>query len=166
MPGPLSLIAALVLSLGAPGAPQAVLAIRGVVKDQTGAVLAGARGELVNEAGAEVGATAADSSGAFRFENPPPGAYSLRITFEGFHPSLPPVRVTGRRAPPPLNVVLDLAAVLQDITVNAADDVIAATAAANRDAVTVDDVALRNLPVFDRDVVGTLSRFLDASAIG
>jgi Carboxypeptidase regulatory-like domain/TonB dependent receptor-like, beta-barrel len=156
----------LLLSLGAAGAPQADLAIRGVVKDQTGAVLAAARVELVNEAGTQVASTTADASGTFRFESPAPGMYSVRIAFEGFRPSSTSVRVTGRRAPPPLNVVLDLAAVPQDITVNAGDDVIAATAAANRDAVTVDDAALRNLPVFDRDVVGTLSRFLDASAIG
>ena len=45
-------------------------------------------------------------------------------------------------------------------------DVIAATASTNRDAVVLDDKELRNLPIFDRDVVGTLSRFLDASALG
>ena len=53
----------------------------------------------------------------------------------------------------------------KDITV-AGDDLISARAAANRDAVAVDDSALRNLPVFDRDPVGTLARFLDESSIG
>jgi len=72
----------------------------------------------------------------------------------------------AQRPPPPRVIVLDLNAVPQDITVNGGDDVIAAAAAANRDAITIDDSAIRNLPIFDRDVVATLSRFLDASAIG
>lgn len=50
--------------------------------------------------------------------------------------------------------------------VNEGESVIQATAAANRDAVTLDSQALRELPVFDRDIVGTLSRFLDDAALG
>src|SRR5262249_50786816 len=71
----------------------------------------------------------------------------------------------GTRPPPPLTVVLELAAVPQEVSVQA-DDVVSAVAAANRDAVGVTDQDIRNIPVFDRDVVATLSRFLDASSLG
>ena len=90
----------------------------------------------------------------------------LKIQFEGFQPATVRVRVAPRRAPPSQNVVLTLASQRQEVTVNAADDVVAAAANANRDAVVLDDKELKNLPIFDRDVVGTLSRFLDASALG
>jgi outer membrane receptor protein involved in Fe transport len=36
----------------------------------------------------------------------------------------------------------------------------------NRDAIVVDQKAMDNLPMFDRDIVGTLSRFLDSGSIG
>jgi outer membrane receptor protein involved in Fe transport len=139
---------------------------RGVIRDQTGAVLQGARVELLDSHGDIVETTAADPTGAFQFRAVLPGSYIVRVEVQGFRESRTTVRVAARRAPPPLNVVLDLAAVPQDITVNAQDDVIAAAAASNRDAISVDSADLRNLPVFDRDIVATLSRFLDASAFG
>lgn len=62
--------------------------------------------------------------------------------------------------------MLDLAPQTQEVTVNAGTDVITAAANANRDAVVLHEKELKNLPIFDRDIVGTLSRFLDASALG
>lgn len=62
--------------------------------------------------------------------------------------------------------MLDVAAQTQEVTVDIGTDAVAAAANRNRDAVVMDDKELRNLPIFDRDIVGTLSRFLDASAMG
>lgn len=140
--------------------------LRGVVRDQTGAVLPGARVELRDEADAVVRATVTDASGNYLIDRVPPGAYALNVQFDGFHPAAVRVRVAARRAPAPQTIVLALASQTQEITVDAGSDVLAPTATTNRDAVVLDTTELKTLPIFDRDVVGTLSRFLDASALG
>ncbi len=159
------LIAALLAGVAGVQAPPAG-AVRGAVRDQTGAVLPGAQVVLLDSTGGQAGATTTDAGGAFRFDAVPRGTYTLRVQFEGFRPFTSAVQVAGGRGPAPISVVLILAAVSQEISVNAGGDVIAAAAGANRDAVTVDDADIRNIPVFDRDVVATMARFLDASSLG
>ena len=139
--------------------------MRGIVQDQTGAVLQGARVSLKDESGRIVRSVVTDAKGEFLVDRLPPGAYVLEGEFEGFRPASVNVRVGTRRLAVQ-TLVLQLASQNQEITVNAGDDVVAAAAAANRDAIVIDDQALKNLPIFDRDVVGTLARFLDASAMG
>jgi outer membrane receptor protein involved in Fe transport len=165
MPHPVNLIAALLISVaGLFG--QADGTVRGVVRDQTGAVLPSAAVELLDAAGTTVATTSADAAGAFRFDGLARGAYTVRARFEGFKPGTVQARLTGTRPPPPLVIVLELASVPQEVSVNAGEDVIAASAASNRDAIGVTDSDIRDIPVFDRDVVATLSRFLDASSLG
>jgi hypothetical protein len=147
---------------GAPGAPP----LRGVVRDQTGAVLQGARVDLTDESGGVVRSGATDGKGEYLLDRIPSGAYTLKVQFEGFRSATVRVRVAARRPPAPQVVVLDLATQKQEVTVNAVNDIIGAAANANRDAVVLNDKELKNLPIFDRDIVGTLSRFLDASALG
>src|SRR5262245_2596642 len=141
-----------------------VIVVRGVVQDQTGAVLAGASVTLVDSNGATQ-TTTADEAGAFRFESVVPGTYQLRATFEGFRPASSRIRV-GAPAPAAQTLVLDLAAISQEITVRDGDTDVATTAASNVDAVSVDAHLLESLPVFDRDYVATISRFLDAGSLG
>src|SRR5207248_1607168 len=138
---PLSMVLTAWLASGQAGTTP--MSIRGVVRDQTGAVLRGAKVELVTDAGAPIANTSADANGLFHLDAPAPGTYILRVSFEGFRVSSTTIRIAARRAPPPQVVVLDLAAVPQDITVTGGDDVIRATTAANRDAVTFDDAALK-----------------------
>ena len=141
------------------GRATTAVAVAGSVQDQTGAVLAGARIELIDVSGTIV-ETTADAVGAFRFDGVRAGNYQLRATFEGFKPLTTRLRVGGR-APGTQRLVLDLATLTQEITVsNAAVDVTVASAG-NVDAVTVDASTLDSLPIFDRDYVATLSRFLD-----
>ena len=141
-----------------------VQSLHGVVRDQTGAVLPGARVDLADDSGTVVRSAIADKKGEFVIERVPPGDYVLRVQFEGFRSATSRVSVTARRPPPAQTVVLEVAAQSQEVTVNA--DVIAAAANANRDAIVITDTELRNLPIFDRDIVGTLARFLDASVLG
>lgn len=140
------------------------VAVAGVVQDQTGAVLASASVELVAASGAVVQSITADGSGTFRFNNVPPGQYALRASFEGFKPASARVRV-GARAPGAQKLVLGLADLVHEITVSNADAV-TTEAPGNRDSIVLDDKALADLPVFDRDVVGAVTRFLDAGSIG
>src|SRR5450759_3026575 len=132
--------------------------LRGVVRDQTGAVLQGARVELADEAGAVLRTVSTDARGEFSIDGLSPGAYVLKVQFEGFRASAIRLRVAPRRAPPPQTIVLDLASQTQEVTVTADTDLITAAANANRDAVVLDEKELKNLPIFDRDIVGTLSR--------
>jgi hypothetical protein len=162
----LTVLATLVSALeGAPQTRPTSVALSGVVRDETGAVLPAARVALIDEAGTDVASTTTDKAGAFRFDVAP-GTYQLHAQFAGFQTSTTTVRLTPGRAAPSQSIVLRLASVPQEVTVEGGDDVIAARAAANRDAVVLDEETIRSLPVFDRNIVGTLARFLDASALG
>src|SRR5581483_10691822 len=76
------------------------------------------------------------------------------------------VVVSAGRPPAPLRIVLSLAGVSQQVTVVNRSEGPGTEAAENQDAVTVGDRALADLPAFDQDLVGTMARFLDATAIG
>jgi outer membrane receptor protein involved in Fe transport len=143
-----------------------VQSLRGVVRDQTGAVLQGATVELTDEAGAVLHAVVTDSRGSFVVDQVPPGSYVLKVSFEGFQPASVRLRVAPRRAPSIQTITLDLASQKQEVTVSADEAVIATGGAGNRDAVVLSDKDLADLPILNRDIVGTLSRFLDASALG
>ncbi len=150
---------ALALLLALAGAPQAAAQapspLRGVVLDQTGAVLPAAQVELRDQAGAIVRQVVTDSRGEFQIDAPPPGTYTLHIQFEGFRPSSTTIRIAARRPLARQSFVLDLASVNQEVTVGTGTDVVTAAANANRDAVVISDKELKDLPVFDRNIVGT-----------
>jgi hypothetical protein len=145
--------------------PPPGIAVSGIVQDQTGAVLAAAKVELVNAAGAVLQTTAADARGAFRFEGVAPGQYELRARYEGFRPASARVRV-GTRPPPSQKLVLDLAGLASEITVSNAATEVGAAAGNNVDAITIDQDMLASLPVFDNDLIATMSQFLDSGSIG
>ncbi len=158
----------LVLAIGASGRVASAQTRRlpqvtGVVMDATGAVLPGSAVDLIR-GGRVVQTSTTDGTGTFTFAQVAAGRYDVRTTHGGFQPRTTAVRV-GPRAPAPLQITLSLAGVHQEITVT--NDVQVATAAAsNANAVTLDQNAIESLPVFDDDVVGSLSRFLDSGALG
>src|SRR5439155_7240845 len=116
-------------------------------------------------AGSVAQSTATDGVGTFHFDGVTPGTYQLRAHFEGFKPASTRVRV-GPRAPAAQKLVLDLAAISQEITVSNVVAEVSASAAGNVDAVTIDEHMLDSLPVFDHDYVATMSRFLDTGSLG
>ena len=139
--------------------------VTGVVVDQSGAVLQSAQVELRTTAGAVVGSTQTDAAGTFRFEHVAPGRFDVLVTFEGFRPSTARITV-GTRAPAPVHVMMPLAGITQEVTVGNAPAEVKANAASNLDAASIDSASIENLPVFDQDVLATVSRFLDATAVG
>ena len=161
------LVTACLIAFGRPAEAQrpAGLAVTGVVVDPTGGVLPNAPVELKSAAGVLIESTHTDNVGAFRIESVPPGRYDVRVTFDGFKPTT--VRVTvGSRAPGLLRVTMPLAAIAQEVTVGREAAELNADAAANLDVATVDQQTIENLPIFDQDVLATMTRFLDAGAIG
>jgi hypothetical protein len=89
----------------------------------------------------------------------------VRIEQQGFKPSVSRVRV-GSQSPRPLNIVLPLADVRQEVTIAAETAQVSTNTSENLDTVTMDRSALDDPPIFDQDFVGTMSRFLDAGAVG
>jgi outer membrane receptor protein involved in Fe transport len=138
--------------------------VTGVAADPTGAVLPGAQVQLAPPGGGAEQTTTTDQAGAFRFDQVTPGRYEIRVTFEGFHPTTVRLNVTGR-PPGPVRVILPLAAITQEVTVGSAAEV-RTDPGSNLDAPSVDAAAIENLPVFDQDILGTMARFLDSTAIG
>jgi outer membrane receptor protein involved in Fe transport len=156
----LSMLGGQPVQAGVPG-----VMVSGVVQDQTGAVLAGARVDLVGVAGTVVQSVAADEVGVFHLDRVPPGTYELRARFEGFKESSTRLRVAAR-PPAPQKLVLELAKIAQEVTVSNLAAGVSANSASNRDALTIDREMLGTLPMLDRDLIATMSRFLDPSALG
>jgi hypothetical protein len=84
-------------------AQEAFYELAGVVKDEQGAVVVGARAELTNARGERLEAPA-DAQGQFRFARLRAGTYTLKVTHTGFGDYQQTVEVGARRAP--LKVVL------------------------------------------------------------
>src|SRR5260370_33590639 len=68
--------------------------------------------------------------------------------------------------PAPVRIVLWIADVRQEVTVSTQAARVSTDTADNLDTVTLDRQALDNLPIFDQDYIGTMSRFLDSGAVG
>ena len=160
----------LIVSAGAvtpaPAQPQPAPArfpVIGTVQDQTGGMLAGATVTLVGPTQTPDRVVKADAAGRFKIDDVVAGAYELRAEYEGFKPALVRLKV-GPRAPGQQKLVLQLAGLTQEITVG--DKPVSIDAAQNRNTITVDKKLLADLPIFDRDPVAALSRFLDPAAGG
>src|SRR5579863_2163094 len=141
------------------------VSVTGTVLDPRQAGVFGAKVTLKLADGTEVQSATADSVGAFRFEGVPPGNYDVQIEQQGFKPSISRVRIVNQ-APRPLRIVLALADVQQQVTVSAQLSQVNTNTAENLDTVSMDRTALDNLPIFDQDFIGTMSRFLDSSSVG
>ncbi len=140
------------------------LVITGIVQDQTGAAFPGAEVDLLKD-GEQQRTIATDASGAFRFERLQPGNYQLRTHKEGFKTETTKL-IVGTRSPARLRIVLSIEALNQQITVSGDTPEVSTDPSENRDVAAVDRQALDDLPIFDQDVVATMSRFLDSSALG
>src|ERR1700682_6041894 len=160
----LLLIAAFVPGMLSAQNPSSVV-VTGTVLDPHQAGVLGAQVTLKQADGPKVQSASADSTGTFRFEGVPPGNYEMRVEQEGFKPSVFRVRV-GNQDLRPRMVVLALADVEQQVTVNEQLSKVSTNPSDNLDTVTMDRSALDSLPIFDQDFLGTMSRFLDASSIG
>jgi outer membrane receptor protein involved in Fe transport len=163
-----ALLAALVLICSFTGhaqLPSARFSISGVVQDQAGAAIVGARIELgaPNTLGAQ--STTTDQSGRFEFKRIAAGKYQLRVSYQGFESTTLDVTV-GSQAPAPLQVVMAIASLRQETTISSESAKISTEASDNKDTVVLSEQSLSNLPVFDQDYIGAISRFLDPGSVG
>src|SRR5581483_9934344 len=138
--------------------------ISGTVQDPNGAVIIGAQVEL-RSGDTVVQTTITDSAGIFKFTKVSFGAYDLNVQSAGFEPADLPVKVTTQTSAP-LRVVLAVSGGHQEATITGDSNRVSTETSDNQDSNALSGQALSNIPVFDQDYVGTMSRFLDAGSVG
>ena len=92
--------------------------ITGTVKDESGAIVAGAEVSLIHSQQAVMRSTVSDANGSFTLDNVAPGSYQLRVTRSGFGSYRIAVGVDPDTSKE-LNVVLEVNALSEDVTVTA-----------------------------------------------
>lgn len=143
----------------APGWP-----VTGVVLDPTGAGVAKAKVTLQGAAAGAISVPANDT-GMFRFENVRPGTYEITTEHAGFKPATVRLRI-GPRAPASQVIRMSLADVRSELTVTEQAGQVNTNTSENLDTVTLNRQSLDDLPIFDQDYVGMISRFLDSGSVG
>jgi outer membrane receptor protein involved in Fe transport len=138
--------------------------LTGVVQDQTGAAITGAEVELSAE-GVSPRSVTTDQSGGFRFTRISPATYHLRVSSKGFEQATVEVNI-GAQPTAPLTISLAVANVHLETTVTDEATQVSTESSENKDSVALSGDSLSNLPVFDQDYVGAMSRFLDAGSVG
>lgn len=136
----------------------------GTVQDQAGATIVGAAVQLTDAANKQQ-STTTDQSGRFEFKRIAPGKYQVQVTSPGFESNSVEV-VVGSQPIAPLQVSLAIASLRQETTVTNAPAQITTEASDNKDTVVLSEQSLSNLPVFDQDYIGAMSRFLDPGSVG
>lgn len=139
--------------------------LSGNVKDPTSAIISGAHVQLLRLDGTVVTTGVTDGAGQFQLPQPAPGDYQLTVTLDGFAPLSQPLHVDASAAPA-LSLTMQLASIATNVNVNADQDTPLVDPDNNQDSATVSADDMKNLPVFDGDIVSTLSAFLDTGASG
>jgi len=139
--------------------------VSGIVRDPTGALIPGATVQLARVGGGVVGSVITDGGGHFQFAQPVAGAYHLVVVRPGFSALDQALRVT-QSPMAPMALTLNLADVTTSVTVDAGQDIDVAAPENNNDAAVVSADDMKTLPIFDGDIVATLSSFLDTGVAG
>jgi hypothetical protein len=138
-----------------------------MVLDPSGAAIAGADVILLSGDGKELSRITSDQDGGFQFEKLAVGAYKIQAQAAGFRDTIVELKL-GSRTASPLRVVLPIAEQNEVVNVAGSDVslVVTTDVSENQNANNLDRSALDRVPVFDRDYISMLSRFLDDSTIG
>src|SRR5688572_18426215 len=100
---PFVLLAAVVLTLLShtsvsaqqAGSPPAAGVIQGEVSTQSATIAIGGAEVTLTRGGVEAGRVSSEGDGEFRFENLPPGEYTVTAALEGFQPRTADVKLDG-----------------------------------------------------------------------
>src|SRR4029079_6845487 len=137
--------------------------VSGIVLNTSDEVVRGARVVLSRDDGSKPQTTTSDTTGSFRFSRVKSGSWEIEVKKDGFKPALIQLSV-GPRSPAPLRVVLAIADLHEEITVDNQTGQVNTNPAENVDVVRLDREALGNLPVLGNDIVGSRANFLDQSS--
>ncbi len=139
--------------------------VSGAILNANGEVVPGAKISLRRPDGAARQATTSNAVGTFRFTRVASASYELEVQKEGFKPAVMQLSV-GPRSPAPLRVVLAIADLHDEVTVNNQSGQVNTNPSENLDVIKVDQAALKKLPALDNDVIGSVARMLDAGSVG
>ncbi|MBB5343848.1 TonB-dependent receptor [Tunturibacter empetritectus] len=160
---PRHLLVFLLLTLSCSSFAQTLLSVRGSILDPTGAAIPGAAVQLETTSGTLAAQSTSDDRGNFTLSNLSPGTYSLSVpAYSGFAPHAAPLHITTSISN--VKITLFTQSVNQEVNVGDTDQSLSTDPSANKDTVAVSGDDLRKLPVFDQDIVATLTPFLDSSA--
>jgi hypothetical protein len=137
--------------------------VTGLVVDQSGGIVAGARVTLERASGEPLSGTTGPT-GTFRFTALPAGDYRIRVEHPGFKVASRRFKLGG--SPPRLRIVLEIADLRQQLTVANPDARLSTDPAGNMDVVKLDRKVLDKLPMLGNDIIGTAAQFLDQGAVG
>ncbi len=157
------LLALLLFSLCSCSFAQNLVSVRGTILDPTGAAIPGATVRLETLKGDLISQTQSDAQGNFTLNNIHSGKFSLTVpAFSGFAAYAAPQLVGSNT----LNVKITLTtqSINQEVSVGGDDNSLSTDSSTNKDTVVVSADEIRKLPVFDQDIIATLSPFLDAAS--
>ncbi len=95
------------------------LSVPGIVLDEIGAAVAGARVTVSDEVGAVIQTTSSDAAGTFSLRDLAPGTYSMLVEMHRFLPTAQSVTVTASGSVSPLRAVLKAGGFAESIVVTA-----------------------------------------------
>jgi hypothetical protein len=153
--------------------PPAKPVVHGNVSDSTGAIIPGAKIDLLDANGAVVATSNSGADGSFQFNAPHPGAYTLTVSLDGFKTVTSSVVVaapgTGPSSAPasqtlaaPVRIVLAVAAASTNVVVSAESNQDLTSTDENHDSSVMTASDLKSLPIFDNDFVSAMGAFLDS----
>src|SRR5260370_30919136 len=137
--------------------------ITGTVADAKAAPIPGAKVKLTQQPGEREIQVTTDETGAFSFDNPPPGDYTLSVIAPGF--KLAERNLTLGSAPlPSVQLPLEGLQAMEKVTVSA--DAVPVSPEQNVDRFHVDDNFLSGLPMLNGDPLAVGSMFTDPGVAG
>ena len=150
------LAAAILLAvLSAPAHAQYRTSIQGTVADPTGALIPGATLTLTNKSTNETVVRTSNGQGIFNFNALPADRFTLVVTRDGFKKKvLDDLQLIPEQANA-LNVVLDIGADTETVTVNASTEPALDTETANNGR-TISDNEVQHMPNFQRNVISLI----------
>ncbi len=139
--------------------------VAGVVEDEKGVAIPGAKVTLVNQETSLAQETSSGEDGNFSFKDVPPGNYQLRAEAHGFEPYQRVVTL-GPQELKPLKIKLKVSTFKQQLIVEAdpADEL--STSASDTASTKFDDDLLRGLPTPSEDILSLIGRYVSPAAQG
>ena len=135
-------------------AQNATTSLRGVIKDPSGAVVAGAKITIVNFANGSTFSAVADSMGGYVFPQIPPAHYSITVSAMGFGSQTKTAELLVNQ-PATINFTLTVQSTTVTIDVSAAAQTLNTTDATLGD--SVDNTTIQALPMEGRDPLALLT---------
>ncbi len=145
---------------------QATFELSGIVLDPRGAALPAATVILRRTDNNSEQTRTANQNGQFRFTRLAAGAYELEARKEGFKPEVTRLTLDNTRAPAPLQIVLPLAEVREEVAVAARANQANTNPDDNLNVIRLDRETLKRLPVLGNDVIAAVAAQLDAGSLG